>query len=53
MVASVARGVSGAARGVAGLGASVARHAVWYVRYRIDGNSRARSKREQARSRAR
>ena len=48
IVASLARGVAGAARGAADVGASVARHAVWYVRYRIDGNSRAENKRDRA-----
>jgi hypothetical protein len=47
IVASLARGVAGAARGAAGMGASLARHAVWYVRYRVDGNSRAEYKRDQ------
>ena len=46
IVASLARGVAGAARGAAGAGASLARHAVWYVRYRVDGNSRAEYKRD-------
>jgi hypothetical protein len=46
IVASLARGVAGAARGAAGVGASLARHAVWYVRYRVDGNSRAEYKRD-------
>jgi hypothetical protein len=47
---SLARGVTGAAREAAGVGASMARHALWYVRYRVDGNSRAQMKRDQARS---
>ena len=51
MVARLAKGAQGAARGVAGIGASLGRHALWYVRYRVDGNSRARLKREQARRR--
>jgi hypothetical protein len=46
IVATVARGVADAARGAAGAGASLARHAVWYVRYRVDGNSRAQNKRD-------
>jgi hypothetical protein len=46
IVASWARGVAGAARGAAGVGASLTRHAVWYVRYRVDGNSRAENKRD-------
>ena len=44
----MAKGVAGAARGAVALTASLARHAVWYVRYRVDGNSRAQSKRERA-----
>ena len=50
IVASLARGVAGAARGAAGMSASLARHAVWYVRYRVDGNSRAEYKRDRARA---
>jgi predicted nucleic acid-binding Zn ribbon protein len=46
MVATVARAIAGAARDVAGTGAQLTRHAVWYVRYRVDGNSRAQTKRE-------
>jgi hypothetical protein len=38
---SVAKGLAGAARGAAALTASLARHAAWYLRYRVDGNSRA------------
>jgi hypothetical protein len=49
IVATVARGVAGAARGAAGVSASLARHAVWYVRYRVDGNSRAEYKRDRPR----
>ncbi len=49
IVASLARGVAGVARGAAGVSASVARHAVWYVRYRVDGNSRAENKRDRRR----
>lgn len=48
IVATMARGVAGAARGAAGAGASLARHAVWYLRYRVDGNSRAQNKRDQS-----
>ena len=48
IVASLAKGVAGAARGAAGVGASVARHAAWYVRYRVDGNKRAELKRDRA-----
>jgi hypothetical protein len=46
IVASLARGVAGAARGAAGIGAALTRHALWYVRYRVDGNSRAENKRD-------
>lgn len=47
IVASLAKGVTGAARGAAGVSASVARHAAWYLRYRVDGNKRAQFKRDQ------
>lgn len=50
IVASLARGVAGAARGAAGVSASLARHAVWYVRYRVDGNSQAENKRDRPRA---
>ena len=53
IVASLARGVAGAARGAAGVGASMARHAAWYLRYRVDGNSRAQNKRDRRRGRRR
>ena len=46
IVTTVARGVADAARSAAGTSASLARHAVWYVRYRVDGNSRAQNKRD-------
>ena len=49
IVDSMARGVAGAARGAASVTSSLGRHAVWYLRYRVDGNSRAQSRREQAR----
>ncbi|HEX8052410.1 MAG TPA: hypothetical protein VF517_05415 [Thermoleophilaceae bacterium] len=40
------KGVTEAARGAAAVSASVARHAAWYVRYRVDGNKRAQYKRD-------
>lgn len=40
-VSTMAKGLAGAARGAAAMTASVARHAAWYLRYRVDGNSRA------------
>jgi hypothetical protein len=49
IVDTMARGVTGAARGAAVVTASLARHAVWYLRYRVDGNARAQSKHERAR----
>jgi hypothetical protein len=53
MVAGVARGLQGAALAAVGAGVSVGRHALWYMRYRVDGNASARLKREQARRAAR
>jgi hypothetical protein len=41
LLSSMAKGLAGAARGAAAMTASVARHAAWYLRYRVDGNSRA------------
>jgi hypothetical protein len=46
------KGIAGAARGAAAVTASLARHATWYLRYRVDGNSRAQ-RAENARERAR
>ena len=46
VVSTVVRGVAGAARGAAAATGSVARHTVWYLRYRVDGNRRAQSRRE-------
>ena len=40
MVASLLRNVASVARGAASVTASVARHAAWYVRYQVDGDSR-------------
>jgi hypothetical protein len=51
IVTSMARGLAGAARGAAAVGANLARHAAWYVRYRVDGNSRAQQARERERGR--
>jgi hypothetical protein len=41
IVTSMARGLAGAARATAAVTATVARHAAWYVRYQLDGSSRA------------
>jgi hypothetical protein len=41
IIGTVARGFAGAARGAANMTASMARHAAWYLRYRVDGNARA------------
>jgi hypothetical protein len=41
IVRTMARGLTDAARGAAAVTASLARHATWYLRYRVDGNSRA------------
>ena len=41
MVSAMAKGLAGAARGAVAVTANVARHAAWYLRYRVDGNSRA------------
>ena len=40
-VSTMAKGLADAARGAAVVTASVARHAAWYLRYRVDGNARA------------
>ncbi|HEX8744627.1 MAG TPA: hypothetical protein VF712_16000 [Thermoleophilaceae bacterium] len=37
----MAKGLAGAARGAAAVTAIAARHAAWYLRYRVDGNARA------------
>ena len=50
IVTSMAKGLAGAVRGAAALSATVARHASWYVLYRVDGNSRALRERERRRS---
>jgi hypothetical protein len=49
----VTRGIAGAARGAASVTASLARHAAWYLRYRVDGNSRAHDARDDPRRRPR
>ena len=46
IVTSMAKGLAGAVRGAAALGANVARHASWYLLYRMDGNSRAQRERD-------
>lgn len=46
IVTSMAKGLAGVVRGAAALGASVVRHAGWYVLYRVDGNSRAQDERD-------
>ena len=46
IVASLTKGAASAARGAAAVGATVARHAAWYLRYRVDGNKRAENKRD-------
>jgi hypothetical protein len=51
IVTSMAKGLAGAARGAAAVSANLARHAAWYVRYRVDGNSRAQEARKRARAR--
>jgi hypothetical protein len=53
IVTSMAKGLAGAARGAAAVGANLARHAAWYLRYRVDGNSRAQDGREAVRERER
>jgi hypothetical protein len=45
IVTSMARGLAGAARVTAAATASAARHAAWYVRYKVDGSSRAQDAR--------
>jgi hypothetical protein len=47
IVSTISKGVAGAARAPAAVTANLARHAIWYVRYRVEGNSRAQSKRDQ------
>jgi hypothetical protein len=49
IVTSMAKGLAGAVRGAAAVGASVARHAGWYLLYRVDGNSRAQRERDRRR----
>ena len=49
MFSSMAKGLAGAARGAAAMTATVARHAAWYLRYRVDGNSRAQDGRKRGR----
>lgn len=49
----MAKGVTGAAREAAALTARLARHAAWYLRYRVEGNSRAQSARERSGARQR
>ena len=51
IVTSMAKGLAGAVRGAAALGANVARHAGWYLLYRVDGNSRAQRERDRRRRR--
>ena len=46
IITSMAKGLAGAVRGAAALSATVARHAGWYLLYRVDGNSRAQDGRE-------
>jgi hypothetical protein len=53
IVTSMTRGLAGAARAAAAATASVARHAAWYARYRVDGSSRAQNARDQGRARER
>jgi len=48
-VSDMAKGLAGAARGVAATTASAARHAAWYLRYRVEGNARAQHARERRR----
>ena len=38
---SMAKGLAGVARSAAAVSTNAARHAAWYVLYRVDGNSRA------------
>ena len=49
IVTSMAKGLAGAARGAAAVTANLARHAAWYVRYRVEGNARAQNSRERGR----
>jgi hypothetical protein len=49
MVTSMAKGLAGAARGAAAMTANVARHAAWYLRYRVDGNARSHDGRRRPR----
>lgn len=48
-VTSMAKGLAGAARGAATVTANAARHAAWYLRYRVDGNTRAQHARDHRR----
>ena len=43
----MAKGLAGAARGAANVTASLTRHAVWYLRYKVDGSSRAQDARDE------
>ena len=49
IVSSMAKGLAGAARGAAAVSANLARHAAWYVRYRVEGNARAQQSRDRDR----
>jgi hypothetical protein len=51
IVSTMAKGLAGAARGAAAVTVSLARHATWYLRYRVDGNSRAQKARDRDRDR--
>jgi hypothetical protein len=42
LMLGMARGMTSAARAAYAVGTSAARHAVWYVRYQVDGTARAR-----------
>jgi hypothetical protein len=44
-VTEMGRSAARAARGAASVGSAAARHAFWYVRYQVDGTSRARRER--------
>jgi hypothetical protein len=46
IVTSMAKGLAGAVRGAAAVSANFARHASWYLLYRVDGNSRAQRARD-------
>ena len=51
IVTSMAKGLAGAARSAAAVSTTAARHAAWYVLYRVDGNSRAQRHRGRVRDR--